>query len=135
MAALETRQCPGNRPAMSSVIFMLGNEGATLPQPKHPAFFTEISTINTDATTGSEDLPSENSVTISMPEGYSTRLFNGSAPISLRLQNYITAWPQGHQGHGFTALEPHLMGFIIHKCMNKMCWSVSLWGSSGHCDL
>ena len=60
---------PADRPAMSSVIFMLGNEGATLPQPKHPAFFTEISTINTDATTGSEDLPSENSVTISMPEG------------------------------------------------------------------
>ncbi|KAJ9671815.1 hypothetical protein PVL29_025496 [Vitis rotundifolia] len=59
---------PADRPAMSSVIFMLGNEGATLPQPKHPAFFTEISTINTDATTGSEDSPSENAVTISMPE-------------------------------------------------------------------
>ncbi|RVW68953.1 hypothetical protein CK203_057004 [Vitis vinifera] len=44
---------PADRPAMSSVIFTL------------------------DATTGREELPSENVVTISVPEEYSTRLFNG----------------------------------------------------------
>ncbi|KAK2984763.1 hypothetical protein RJ640_004588 [Escallonia rubra] len=34
------QQCPEDRPSMSSVIMMLGSEGA-LPQPKQPGFFTE----------------------------------------------------------------------------------------------
>ena len=34
------QQSPEDRPNMSSVVFMLGNEGA-LPKPKQPAFFTD----------------------------------------------------------------------------------------------
>lgn len=30
-----------DRPAMSSVVFMLSNEGVALPQPKQPDFFAE----------------------------------------------------------------------------------------------
>ncbi|XP_030971955.1 receptor-like serine/threonine-protein kinase SD1-8 isoform X2 [Quercus lobata] len=37
------QKAPVDRPTMSSVIFMLGNEGVTLPQPKEPGFFTEES--------------------------------------------------------------------------------------------
>ncbi|WKA12276.1 hypothetical protein VitviT2T_029684 [Vitis vinifera] len=60
---------PADRPAMSSVIFMLGNEGATLPQPKHPGFFTERSSVDTDTMSGKIELHSENAVTISMLKG------------------------------------------------------------------
>lgn len=34
------QRCPDDRPSMSSVILMLGSEGA-LPQPKEPGFFSE----------------------------------------------------------------------------------------------
>lgn len=37
------QKVPEDRPTMSSVVFMLGNEGVTLPQPKEPGFFTEES--------------------------------------------------------------------------------------------
>ncbi|ONI12949.1 hypothetical protein PRUPE_4G193600 [Prunus persica] len=47
------------RPAMSSVVFMLGNEGAILPQPKEPGFFTERSS------TGTDNLISNGTITIS----------------------------------------------------------------------
>ncbi|BBH01871.1 protein serine/threonine kinase [Prunus dulcis] len=48
-----------DRPAMSSVVFMLGNEGAILPQPKEPGFFTERSS------TGNDNLISNGTITIS----------------------------------------------------------------------
>ena len=60
---------PADRPAMSSVIFMLGNEGATLPQPKHPGFFTERCSVDTDTMSGKIELHSENEVTISKLKG------------------------------------------------------------------
>ncbi|KAF8414026.1 hypothetical protein HHK36_002025 [Tetracentron sinense] len=42
------QQRPEDRPPMSSVIIMLGNERAMVPQPKQPGFYSEISSINTD---------------------------------------------------------------------------------------
>ena len=60
---------PADRPAMSSVILMLGNEGATLPQPKHPGFFTGRSSVDTDTLSGKTELHSENAVTISILKG------------------------------------------------------------------
>jgi len=35
------QKLPQDRPAMSSVVFMLGNEGVPIPQPKQPGFFIE----------------------------------------------------------------------------------------------
>jgi hypothetical protein len=42
------QKLPSDRPVMSSVVFMLSNEGATLPQPREPGFFTERSSMDGD---------------------------------------------------------------------------------------
>ena len=39
MALLCVQQCPDDRPSMSTVVLMLGSEGA-LGRPKEPGFFT-----------------------------------------------------------------------------------------------
>lgn len=36
------QRAPEDRPTMSNVVFMLSNEGLTLPEPKHPGFFIDI---------------------------------------------------------------------------------------------
>lgn len=41
------QQSPEDRPTMSSVVLMLGNEGQ-LPQPKKPGFFTERTVTDAD---------------------------------------------------------------------------------------
>ncbi|KAK9269368.1 hypothetical protein L1049_001139 [Liquidambar formosana] len=60
---------PEDRPAMSSVVFMLANEGATLPQPKQPGFFIERSSFETAGIPRKDEFHTENSVTTSMLEG------------------------------------------------------------------
>ncbi|XP_022733566.1 G-type lectin S-receptor-like serine/threonine-protein kinase SD1-1 isoform X2 [Durio zibethinus] len=55
---------PEDRPAVSSVVLMLGNEEVTLPKPKEPGFFTERSSCDTEDGTSS----TKNSVTITIPE-------------------------------------------------------------------
>ncbi|GMN67958.1 hypothetical protein TIFTF001_037020 [Ficus carica] len=61
---------PYDRPTMSSVVFMLKNEGTILPKPKQPGFFIErspsdeCSKLRIDS-----DSHSENAVTITMPYG------------------------------------------------------------------
>ena len=47
----------------------LGINGATLPQPKHPGFFTERCSVDTDTMSAKIELHSENAVTISMLKG------------------------------------------------------------------
>ena len=42
------QKLPVDRPTMSSIIFMLGNEEATLSQPKQPGFFFERSSEGDD---------------------------------------------------------------------------------------
>ena len=44
MGLLCVQQCPEDRPDMSSVVLMLGNEGV-LPEASQPGFFMERSTI------------------------------------------------------------------------------------------
>ncbi|KAL5548121.1 hypothetical protein UlMin_003352 [Ulmus minor] len=60
---------PQDRPTMPSVVFMLENDEATLPQPKEPGFFTERGSKNDCSTSRSEELYSENIVTITVPNG------------------------------------------------------------------
>ncbi|XP_059662574.1 G-type lectin S-receptor-like serine/threonine-protein kinase At4g27290 [Cornus florida] len=57
-----------DRPPMSSVVSMLGNEGSTIPQPKQPGFFTESS--STDDEVESKDIGSHtnDTATITMLE-------------------------------------------------------------------
>ncbi|GMN28352.1 hypothetical protein TIFTF001_041159 [Ficus carica] len=40
---------PEERPSVSSVLFMLDSENASLPQPKQPGFYTERSFTDTDS--------------------------------------------------------------------------------------
>lgn len=54
---------------MSTVVFMLANEGATLPRPKEPGFFAERSSGNSDASLVREKSDTRNLVTITLPEG------------------------------------------------------------------
>ncbi|XP_056172884.1 G-type lectin S-receptor-like serine/threonine-protein kinase At4g27290 isoform X2 [Syzygium oleosum] len=60
---------PEDRPTMASVVFMLANEGATLPQPKEPGFFMERSSGSSDASLVKEEAYTANVITVTMPEG------------------------------------------------------------------
>lgn len=46
MGLLCIQKLPEDRPAMSTVVFMLGNEGGVLPIPKEPGFFIERSSAD-----------------------------------------------------------------------------------------
>ncbi|XP_059664036.1 G-type lectin S-receptor-like serine/threonine-protein kinase At4g27290 [Cornus florida] len=61
------QKMPKDRPTMSSVVFMLGNEGVALPEPKQPGFFVERSSIDAETSRG-ESSHSRNSLTISTME-------------------------------------------------------------------
>lgn len=63
------QKLPGDRPTMSSIIFMLANEEAILPKPKQPGFYMERVPSSTEASSIREDLYTGNIVTITMPEG------------------------------------------------------------------
>ncbi|XP_056173190.1 G-type lectin S-receptor-like serine/threonine-protein kinase At4g27290 [Syzygium oleosum] len=63
------QKCPGDRPTMCSVIFMLANEEAILPQPKQPGFFKERGPSSTEESSIREESYTRNIVTITMPEG------------------------------------------------------------------
>ncbi|KAF8009578.1 hypothetical protein BT93_J0553 [Corymbia citriodora subsp. variegata] len=60
---------PEDRPTMSSVVFMLANEGPTLPLPKEPGFFVERSSGSSDAYFVKEESNTHNVVTVTLPEG------------------------------------------------------------------
>ncbi|GJX90304.1 G-type lectin S-receptor-like serine/threonine-protein kinase [Tanacetum coccineum] len=59
------QQSPDDRPNMSSVVFMLGNEGneGALPKPKQPAFFTDRNLLGTDFSSISYPTSSSNNLT------------------------------------------------------------------------
>ncbi|KAI5333371.1 hypothetical protein L3X38_023502 [Prunus dulcis] len=62
------QKMPADRPAMSSVVFMLGNEGATLPQPKEPGFFIERSFADIDTLLGEVRSHTGTTITITAVE-------------------------------------------------------------------
>ncbi|KAL0320737.1 UNVERIFIED_CONTAM: G-type lectin S-receptor-like serine/threonine-protein kinase [Sesamum radiatum] len=61
------QQNPEDRPTMSSVVLMLGNEGV-FPQAKQPGFFTERDVLAAQSATSTHTASSANEVTITMPE-------------------------------------------------------------------
>ena len=63
------QKLPEDRPAMSTVVFMLGNEGAVLPQPKQPGFFIERNFI--DEVIPSDELYTDDAATITIVEAIS----------------------------------------------------------------
>ncbi|XP_073016128.1 G-type lectin S-receptor-like serine/threonine-protein kinase At4g27290 [Primulina eburnea] len=56
---------PEDRPSMSSVVLMLGNEGV-LPEAKHPGFFTEREPIVSQDSTATDATNSPNQLTITV---------------------------------------------------------------------
>ncbi|KAK6132741.1 hypothetical protein DH2020_033546 [Rehmannia glutinosa] len=58
---------PEDRPSMSSVVLMLGNEGE-LPEAKQPGFFTERDIVDARSSTSTNVPNSTNEITITMPE-------------------------------------------------------------------
>ena len=58
------QRCPDDRPSMSTVVQMLGSEGA-LPQPKEPGFFSEmnIKEANSSSSNYAAFSGNENSIT------------------------------------------------------------------------
>ncbi|KAL6313934.1 hypothetical protein AAG906_011661 [Vitis piasezkii] len=54
----------------------VASQGATLPQPKHPGFFTERCSVDTDTMSGKIELHSENEVTISKLKAQGTEICN-----------------------------------------------------------
>ncbi|GMN67962.1 hypothetical protein TIFTF001_037017 [Ficus carica] len=59
-----------DRPTMSSIVFMLENEGAILPRPKQPGFFIERSSSDEGSTSLVHQVSHfENVVTVTMPYG------------------------------------------------------------------
>ncbi|PSR96327.1 G-type lectin S-receptor-like serine/threonine-protein kinase [Actinidia chinensis var. chinensis] len=62
------QKLPEDRPAMSSVVFMLGNEGAVLPQPKQPGFFIERSFVDNTTIPTSDKFYTDDEATITILE-------------------------------------------------------------------
>lgn len=68
VSLLCVQQCPEDRLSMSSVVLMLGGEGA-LPRSKHPGFFTEMNLGDADCSTSRDAPSSTNEVTITLLDG------------------------------------------------------------------
>nr|XP_011461133.1 PREDICTED: G-type lectin S-receptor-like serine/threonine-protein kinase At4g27290 isoform X2 [Fragaria vesca subsp. vesca] len=62
------QKLPNDRPEMSSAVFMLCNEEATLPEPKEPGFFTERSSVDSETLTGGGRSQTGLTITISTLE-------------------------------------------------------------------
>ena len=65
ISLLCVQQCPEDRPSMSSVIVMLGSEGA-LPQPKQPGFFLEKDSNEAHCFSSKQEPSSTNEITITL---------------------------------------------------------------------
>ncbi|CAA2954678.1 G-type lectin S-receptor-like serine threonine-kinase At4g27290 [Olea europaea subsp. europaea] len=61
------QKCPEDRPSMSSLVLMLGNEGV-LPQAKQPGFFTERDLFTAKSSSSTSAAISINQVTITLLE-------------------------------------------------------------------
>lgn len=61
------QQSPEDRPNMSSVVMMLGNEGV-LPPARQPGFFTERNLFTVERTTSNNAASSINQVTVTQLE-------------------------------------------------------------------
>ncbi|KAH6835696.1 S-locus lectin protein kinase family protein [Perilla frutescens var. hirtella] len=62
------QELPQDRPTMSSVVLMLGNDGV-LPEAKHPGFFTGRDLLRNETSVSSNTSTSTNAMTITLPEG------------------------------------------------------------------
>lgn len=67
MGLLCVQKLPEDRPVMATVVFMLANEEAALPEPQQPGFFIERGSI-IDSKPRNEESCSTNEATITILE-------------------------------------------------------------------
>ena len=58
-----------DRPTMSDIVSLLSNQSFALPQPKEPAFFSHLSSIDADSSSSRQRHYSQNDMTISEVHG------------------------------------------------------------------
>lgn len=68
VALLCVQKHPEDRPNMSTVVFMLGNEIA-VPDAKEPGFYIEREVFNGSSSTSTNPTNSTNELSITIPEG------------------------------------------------------------------
>lgn len=60
---------PSDRPTMSNVVFMLGSEAATLPNPKQPAFVLRRCPSSRASSSSKPETCSNNVLTVTLDDG------------------------------------------------------------------
>lgn len=60
---------PNDRPTMSNVVFMLGSETATLPNPKQPAFIVRRCPSSRASSSSRPETCSNNVITVTLEDG------------------------------------------------------------------
>ncbi|GMN73928.1 hypothetical protein TIFTF001_052275 [Ficus carica] len=60
---------PEERPSISSALFMLDSENASLPQPKQPGFYTERSFIDTNSSSSMNKQNVSTGLTVTVLQG------------------------------------------------------------------
>ncbi|XP_038987737.1 receptor-like serine/threonine-protein kinase SD1-7 [Phoenix dactylifera] len=60
---------PEDRPTMSSLVFMLGSESASLPDPKQPGFVTTKGRLETYSSSSKQDSLTVNGLSVTIFEG------------------------------------------------------------------
>lgn len=58
-----------DRPTMSSVLSILGNENLMVPEPKKPGFVTEVSFFGTETFSSRKKLHTANNLTVTVLDG------------------------------------------------------------------
>ena len=60
---------PSDRPTMSNVVFMLGSEAATLPDPRQPAFVVRRCPSSKASSSSKPETCSNNELTVTLDNG------------------------------------------------------------------
>ncbi|EHA8589191.1 G-type lectin S-receptor-like serine/threonine-protein kinase [Cocos nucifera] len=63
------QECPKDRPTMSSVILMLGSKNTSLPDPKHPGFFSARASSEIESSKSKTNSASINELSVTIVEG------------------------------------------------------------------
>ncbi|XP_038981776.1 receptor-like serine/threonine-protein kinase SD1-8 isoform X2 [Phoenix dactylifera] len=69
LGLLCVQECPKDRPTMSSVVLMLGNKNASLPDPKQPGFFPTRAPSKNESSKSKTNSASINGLSVTTVEG------------------------------------------------------------------
>ncbi|KAL6990915.1 hypothetical protein U1Q18_009036 [Sarracenia purpurea var. burkii] len=101
------QQRPEERPTMSSVVFMLSNESAVLPQPKQPGFSVESFPLKMESSSGGQTSSTSNDITITALAGRlisSLRMLHGGRGENDRSFTVSTLYKRQQEGDHYPFL-------------------------------